>query len=203
MDTRRIIPKLALAGLTIVATALAGCTNSGGSGAGISTASILDGNPAAAAGEAPQIRNDDPMARSMQVAWTSARAQRCGFSFDAVKLKANYLASEARGGAQPATMASYEKSYDQTFTNTATRIKGEEGYCSDKKSATIKSELQRHLAGNYDPRLPEASKKVAGGGGFFEGLISDEAPDRFDQKNFWKDLEAKKNGQKSAQKSGE
>ena len=50
------------------------------------------------------------MAKPVQVAWTSARAQKCGFNFDPGKLKANYIASEQRAGADAARMANVDKS---------------------------------------------------------------------------------------------
>ena len=62
----------------------------------------------------------------------------------------------------------------------------------------IKSDLQRHLAGNYEPNLPKEQKKVASGG-FFDGLISDEPVDTFNSKTFWADQAARKDGAKSAQ----
>ena len=132
------------------------------------------------------------------MAWTSARAQKCGFSFDPVKLKTNFLATEARNGALQPQLASTEKAYDQSFTSISARIKGEEGYCTEKKTAAIKSDLQRHLAGDYTPKLP-VEKKVASGG-FLDGLIIDQAPpEKLDAKTFWDDQAAKKSGAKGAQ----
>ena len=193
----RAILALAVSGLAMSAVALGGCGGNGSSGAGISTASLLDGQAAAGSAEVPRIKNDDPMARPVQVGWTVARAQRCGFNFDAAKLKANFLTSESQRG-QQANLANIEKSYDQTFTTISARIKGEDGYCTEKKSAAIKADLQRHLAGNYDPKLPE-EKKVAASG-LFDGFISDEPQDKFDAKTYWADQEAKRQGAKGAQK---
>ena len=158
----------------------------------------LPGGEAAFSKRWAQIKNDDAMARPVQVAWTAARAQRCGFNFDAAKLKSNFLASETqRGGVD---LAAEDRSYDQTFTTISARIKGEEGYCTEKKSAAIKADLQRHLAGNYEPKLPE-TKKVASTG-FFDGLLSDAPPpEKFDAKNYWENEDAKKGGAKGAQKT--
>ena len=190
----RALLTLAVSGLTAAALTLGGCGSNGA--AGISTASLLDGK--SAAGDATGIKNDDPTAKPVQVALTAARAQKCGFNFDASRLKANYLASEARTGAQQPQLASIEKTYDSTFATVSANIKGEADYCNDRKTAVIKSDLQRHLAGNYEPNLPKEQKKVASGG-FFDGLISDEPVDTFNSKTFWADQAARKDGAKSAQ----
>ncbi len=187
---------IGVAALAISAIALGGC-GGGSSGVGISTASLLDGGPAP--GEAGGVSNADPNARPVQVAWTAARAQRCGFNFDGAKLKANFLASEARGGALQPQLAATEQVYDKTLITISSRIKGEEDYCSERKTAAIKADLQRHLAGDFTPKLPQ-EKQVAGS--FLDGLIVDQGPqDPFSAKSFWEDQAAKKSGAKGAQKS--
>lgn len=171
------------------ALTLSGCSGSGGSG--VSTASILDGSPSGATGEAVPVKNDDPNARTVQVAFTSARAQRCGFVFDSSKLRASFVAAEAVRAPNP----NIEKVYDQTATTIAANAKADPDYCSQKKSAGIKADLQRHLSGNYEPNLPNQDKKVASGG-FWDSLISDEPTKAFDDKTFWKDINAAKQGGK-------
>ena len=64
--------------------------------------------------EARQMAPQDPTARPIQVAWTSARASHCGFIFDPNQLRANYLAAEAQAGKTPAEMAKIERAYDYT-----------------------------------------------------------------------------------------
>jgi hypothetical protein len=184
--------------LILAGLALGGCGSNGASG--VSTASILDGKAGAtASGDVAGVKADDPTAKSVQVAWTAARAQKCGFNFDAAKLKTNYLGAEARAGAQPVQLTAFEKTYDTTFANVSSNIKADDAYCSERKTVAIKADLQRHLAGNYEPNLPQ-EKKVASGG-FFDALKSDTVPDAFDSKNFWADQEARKNGAKGAQRS--
>ena len=136
-------------GLLLAAAALcAGCSGAGG---------ILTGSTAAA--DAPgSINSEDPAARPFAVAWTSARAQRCGFYFDSAKLRASYLAFEAKQSA-PDQLAKAEKTYDSTFKTIRERVTEDTDYCSDKKSADIKKDLSRHLAGDFTPNLPKA--KVA------------------------------------------
>lgn len=189
---------IGIAVLAVSAVALGGC-GGGSSGAGISTASLLDGAPSP--GEAGGISNTDPNAKPVQVAWTAARAQRCGFNFDAGKLKANFLASEARNGALQPQLASTEQVYDKTLVTIYAKIRGEEDYCSERKSAAIKADLQRHLAGDFTPKLPQ-EKKVAGS--LWDSLLVDSGPEEaFSSKTFWEDQAAKKSGAKGAQKTAE
>ncbi len=187
-------------GLLFATLVSGGCSNNN-SAAGISTASLLDGKSSAGSSELVAPKSDDITAKSVQVAWTAARAQKCGFNFDAAKLKANYLATEARDGAAQPQLAIFEKTYDTTFVNVSANIKTDEAYCSERKTAGIKADLQRHLAGNYTPNLP-TNKKVASDS-FWDSLQSDAVPEKFDSKNFWDDLAARKEGAKSAQRTGE
>jgi hypothetical protein len=180
------------------AVLLAACGNSGGGGgSGLSTASILGEAPAGASGDRPGITKDDPMARPVQVAWTSARAQKCGFNFDPGKLKTNYIAFEQRSGADAARLGQLEKTYDMTVTKISGTIGSPDAYCTDKQSGIIKADLQRHLTGNYDPSFPE-DKKVAEGN-YFSKVADQTSQDRFDPKTVWRDLEDKKNGVRNPQ----
>lgn len=160
---------LATAGLA------SGC---GGSGTG-----LLTGSTPAAADAPASLNNDDPAARPIAVAWTSARAQRCGFYFDPAKLRASYLAFESR---QPgADIAKAEKTYDSTFKTIRERVTADPDYCTDSKSAQIKKDLARHLAGDFNPDLPKA--KVAESCGFFGCGGSSSSDDKWDTKKFWDD----------------
>src|SRR5262245_34070211 len=87
MGMIRFAQALGLA-LLLAATALhAGC-----SGGGVTTSSVQQA-------DVPQgLTNADPLARPVAVAWTSARAKRCGFYFDPAKLKINYLSYERTQG---------------------------------------------------------------------------------------------------------
>jgi hypothetical protein len=165
------------AALAILGAALqAGC---GGNAAGLTTSSTESKIPS----------NDDPMARPAFVAWTSARAKRCGFFFDAAKLKAAYLAYERKQGASPDNLANIEKTYDQSFKSTSDTIWANDDYCSEKKGAEIKQELSRHLAGDYTPNFPKP-KVVADCGFFGCGQVPSDEP--FDSKKFWQKNDADK-----------
>jgi hypothetical protein len=174
----------------MTATLLVGCGSSSNTGAGLTTASIL-GDAPAPAGETLGIRNDDPMARPVQVAWTSARAQKCGFNFDATRLKSTYLAYE---GSQGSNLANVEKIYDQTANTIRTSTGNAEEYCTERKGREIKADLQRHLAGNYTPNLPQPKAQAAQCGGIFGGACDTGEKRDFAAKDFWQEQTDKKNG---------
>jgi hypothetical protein len=162
------------AGLLLAgALLLSGCGNSM---SGLTTSST------AAAGESKIPSNDDPMARPAFVAWTSARAKRCGFFFDPAKLKASYLAYESKQGKTPAELAQIEQVYDKTFKSTSDSVWANDAYCTDKKGEEIKPELARHLAGDYAPNFPKP-KVVADCGVFGCGPVPSDEP--FSSKKFW------------------
>ena len=125
--------------------------------------------PAAAALAESAVKND-PTQRAFQVGSTSARAVKCGFFFDPVKLKQQFLAAEATQGTAAADMAKVEKIYDISFNGISRGIAEKQDYCSQAKSKEIKSDLTRHLAGDYTPRQ---TKQVAAKdeGGFFSSLF--------------------------------
>jgi aerobic-type carbon monoxide dehydrogenase small subunit (CoxS/CutS family) len=100
---------------------------------------------------ARQMAPQDPMARPIQVAWTSARASHCGFIFDPGQLRANYLAAEAQAGKTPAEMAKIERAYDYTRESVTDQIKGDLSYCTKERTAAIRRDLNRYLAGDYTP----------------------------------------------------
>jgi hypothetical protein len=170
--------RILTAGLMLAGAGLAaGC---GGNAAGLTTSST-------APGDSKIPSNDDPLARPTFVAWTSARAKRCGFFFDPAKLKANYLAYENKQG-QGGHLANIEKVYDQTFKSTSDSAWAQEDYCSERKGAEIKQELARHLAGDYAPNFPKP--KVVADCGVFGCSAASEEP--FDSKKFWQKTDADK-----------
>jgi hypothetical protein len=136
------------------------------------------------------ITNESPLARPIGVAWTSARAKRCGFYFDPQKLRTSYLAFEAKqsNGEQ---LAKSEKTYDTTYQVISQRISGEPEYCSDKKGADIKAELARHLKGDFAPNFPKP--KVVESCGFF-GCGSGEPEQKLESKTFWEERDKKNIG---------
>jgi hypothetical protein len=164
--------------LLLVSTVLhAGCGNS--------AAGLTTGSTGLLPADAPvTVNNDDPMARPVGVAWTSARAKRCGFYFDPAKLKTAYLAYESRQAAGE-QLAKIEKAYDTSYRVTSEKIALDADYCSERKGLDIKADLERHLAGDYTPNLPKP-KPVASCG--FWGCTSN-YDEPFNNKKFWSDQE--------------
>lgn len=168
--------------LLLAATGLhAGCSNSSAGLTTTGSSNLLPADAQATAG----LSNDDPMARPVAVAWTSARAKRCAFYFDPAKLRSNYLAYEARQGAAGERYAKVEKAYDTSYRATLEKTVGDPDYCSERKGLEIKVDLERHLAGDYTPNLPKP--KVIASCGFFGCQSSQD--EQFSSKKFWNEQE--------------
>src|SRR5262249_7790493 len=134
-------------------------------GCGSSSASLTTSSTSVMPPDAPAaISNDDPMARPVGVAWTSARAKRCGFYFDPAKLRTSYLAYESRQAAGE-QYAKIEKIYDATYKATSEKVSQDVDYCSDRKALEIKADLERYLRADYTPNLPKP--KTVASCGFF------------------------------------
>jgi hypothetical protein len=101
--------------------------------------------------EARNIALDDPLARPTQVAWTSARASYCGFVFDPAQLRANFMSAEMQAGNTPEQMQKVERAYDYTLQSVAATIKDDLSYCTTERTAAIRVDLNRYLAGDYTP----------------------------------------------------
>jgi hypothetical protein len=132
----------ALAAVALLAAALSGC----------STIDRVRGKEGAATeSEARNVTPEDPLARPIQVAWTSARAVKCGFIFSPDQLRANFLASEAQAGNTPDQMQKIGHAYDYTVDSMNQTIKDDLNYCNDDRTAAIRKDLNRYLAGDYTP----------------------------------------------------
>jgi hypothetical protein len=142
---------------------LTGC---GASIPNLTTGSLFGGEAAKPA--APQVSND-PTSRAMQVGTTSARALKCGFNFDPVKLRSQFLAAEMPALTNPADATKLSQIYDISFKGVSKAVADQgEGYCTEAKTQKIKEALNRHLAGDYTPTPPEPVAQDDGGlfGGF-------------------------------------
>lgn len=104
-----------------------------------------------------KLERKDPLARPVQVAWVSARASYCGFIFDPIKLRADYLATEQSLGTSEADMKKITQAYDYTLNSVNETIKSDPDYCSKSRNDAIRSALNRYLTGNYatDARLAQ------------------------------------------------
>jgi hypothetical protein len=101
--------------------------------------------------EARKMAPEDPLARPVQVGWTSARAAHCGFIFNPDQLRSDYLAAEARIGIPPEQLKKLEQAYDYTRQSTFDTIKDDLHYCNKERTAAIRRDLNRYLAGDYTP----------------------------------------------------
>jgi hypothetical protein len=97
------------------------------------------------------VSPEDPLARPIQVGWTSARATHCGFMFDPEKLKADYLADERRRGLDPSQLEKMAKAYDYTRESVTETISADPAYCNKARIDAIRVDLNRYLAGDYSP----------------------------------------------------
>lgn len=135
--------------ISLLVLPLSGC---GASLDNLSTGSLFGGSSGPK--PPPQITND-PTTRAMQVGTTSARALKCGFNFDPVRLRTQYLAAEAGSLTNAQDIAKVEKIYDVSFNGISKAVVNQgAGYCSASKTARIKAALNRHLAGDYTPDAP-------------------------------------------------
>jgi starvation-inducible outer membrane lipoprotein len=100
--------------------------------------------------EAVKVKPEDPLSRPIQVAWTSARAKYCGFLFDPVRLRANFLAS-AGASNSPEQMQKLQHAYDYTFDSVLAGIGDDPSYCSKARTDAIRADLNRYLAGDFAP----------------------------------------------------
>jgi hypothetical protein len=167
--------------LALLALPILAACSSGGNG--LMTGSILGaGAPAvpkvaASADGAKALAVNDPMARPIQVAWTSARAAKCGFYFDPAKLRAAYLAAEASVSAVD-QMPKVEQAYDLTQQTVARSIAKQEDYCASETVAEIRRDLTRHLAGDYQPSAKKEEEGLLAGLVKNDGNLAEKPMDR-------------------------
>ncbi|WP_439542715.1 hypothetical protein [Hyphomicrobium sp.] len=192
---RHIVPAL------LIAAALSGCS----SGSGVSTASILGTAPAPPAGQAGAVTPvaaivvpSTPTERAFQVGTVSARAAKCGYNFDAPKLKAAYMAHEIGVGTPTDQMANVEKIYNVAFGGVTKASAEDPNYCSDRKTQEIKADLTRLLAGDFEPpqKAVVAKKKDSGGifGDFFSSDGEEDNGPKFGSDDWWAKQDDKSGG---------
>lgn len=151
--------------IACAAGSLAGC---GASLSKVTTGSLFAGGAKAAS---TVDRNNDPVERTMDVAATSARALKCGYNFDPIKLKNDFLKMQTAGN--PADTAKLTQIYDASFNSVSKAVSANADYCSADRTAKIKLALNRHLAGDYTPSPPEPKDDS----GLFGGWGKSSSPD--------------------------
>ncbi len=142
-QTKRVAIAAAVLALS---AALGGC----GSGSGLTTGSLFGSSQAQSVAAAqPVVTSGD---RVVQVAAVSARAAKCGFNFDPTGLKTSFMTAEATQAADQAALDKTEREYDTIRGKVATAISKEPDFCTDSKTREIKTDLTRHLAGDFSPK---------------------------------------------------
>lgn len=125
-----------------IALALAGCSSSGGGSGFFSTGST-----------SPPAKPffNDPDTRTMQVAWNSVRAEKCGFQLNSERLRADYFAWEAQLGTDQTVLAKLNSDYDKSRALIAERVRPQPVavYCTDAQVAEIRRFVQRYMAGDF------------------------------------------------------
>ncbi|MGI9520237.1 MAG: hypothetical protein ACR2PG_01195 [Hyphomicrobiaceae bacterium] len=111
----------------------------------------------ATTGSAPAVDLTTPTDRAVNVGATVARAQKCGYYFDANTLKSQYLAAEAQIAPSPETMKKTETAYEYARIRVARKVAKSDNYCTKERVKTVKAQLNRYLAGDYRP--PKQTKK--------------------------------------------
>ncbi|MEM7621146.1 MAG: hypothetical protein AAF228_11930 [Pseudomonadota bacterium] len=94
---------------------------------------------------------NNPESRAIQVAWTSARAVKCGFYFDNNKLRQDFILHEQNQGVAGNTLKKIQLTYDFTYRSISLKIKDDKAYCAQKTIEKIRSDLNRHMVGDYTP----------------------------------------------------
>jgi hypothetical protein len=130
----------------------------------------------------------DTMSRPLAVAWTSARAKRCGFSFDPDKLRTLYLGYEAKQGATNEGYAKIEKAYDASYRLTLEKVSSDPNYCTEQKQRQIKADLERHLIGDYSANLPPPKGTATCKS--WLGCTAGNSDEPFDGNKFWREKES-------------
>ena len=108
--------------------------------------------------ETPVAPVSTPAARAVQVAWTAASARYCAFGLNPQKLKGDYLAWERTQGASEETILTLGITYDRSFLTFYDKVKDTPGFCSKAKIEEIRPQINRHLAGNYEPTPRKVSE---------------------------------------------
>jgi hypothetical protein len=172
----------AIPALIVAAAVLAGCSSSNG----VSTAAILESapTPPPAGAAAPMAPTSTPTDRAFQVGSVSARATKCGYNFDAARLKAAYMANEMGRGTDTSQL---DKVYQVAYNGVMKAAVEDPNYCSERKTQTIKADLNRLLAGDFEPpkKAVVAEKQEDGFfSGWFDGSSNESGPS-FGSDDWW------------------
>jgi hypothetical protein len=159
--------------VAVLIVGLGGCASSS---TGLTTGSLGGAKPVAGASSVqPQVTMTDRVARA---GTRAAEAVKCGYNVDPGKLKSGYLAFEGNQGASAEDVAKASKVYDATVKVTLAQIKANDDYCSNAKTAEIKTDISRHLAGDFSVPVKAVAQAQSDEGGLFSWLKSNEPSGR-------------------------
>ncbi|MGE0022736.1 MAG: hypothetical protein AB7S70_03785 [Hyphomicrobium sp.] len=182
----------------MLAAALSGCSGGGG----LSTASILGTAPTpppatgATPAAAPIAPPSSPTDRAFLVGSVSARATKCGFNFDAARIKGNFIASESARGTPPDQVGQLDRMYAIAYGGVLKAANEDPAYCSERKTRDIKEDLARLLAGDFEPRKALVAKAQGEDDSLFSGWFdsgSEDSGPSFGSGDWW---------EKQAEKAG-
>ena len=135
--------------------AIAGCSNTASNL--LTTGSVFGASKPGV----PKQKVITPTDRALQVATVSARAQKCGYAFNPGQLRQAFFAAETAAGLPADQLVGLQQRYDFTTNAIAKAIAPNSGYCDRNRTQIIKADLNRHLAGDFSPRI-ERAKPVSG-----------------------------------------
>jgi len=171
MDSRLTSPASAAAAIIAAALLAAGCSGGSTSGGGLFGVS----QPTETAPPPP-----DPMAKPIQVGWTLARAERCGFLFDKARVTNAYLAHEASVGATPERLQQAQTAMEYSRASTLTKIQSNQGYCSEDVLKALREDMPMVVAGNFN--LPDRTPKAQPEGSLLDVLaVEPRGPEEFNR----------------------
>lgn len=150
--------RLQLLTVCAVATLLAGCS---GGWSGLTTGAIGKAPP-------PQLKPATPGDRAFAAGVLAARASKCGYQFDPARHRYGFLAYEQGQGVDQNGLNGLATVYDRSRATMIRQLAPQDEYCSEERTAVIKNDLNKHLAGDFS--VPD--RRLAEEGGLFAGLQS-------------------------------
>jgi hypothetical protein len=157
-----------------------------GSGCANGASSIIPGSSAnQTVAPSSGAASREVSARTVRVASTAARAQVCGLTFDAAKLRASYLDYAAKQGLDGAQLSSVGKNYDAALRTTSAQGAVIAGRCSAQQVAWTRDRSAEFSQGYKEEIEAELRRYLAGS--FTFGEKTPNADEPFNARSFWKE----------------
>ncbi len=155
----RITSPFCLAATLALVLSLAGCGSGSTSLPKLTTGSLFGGPSKPKKSAAPKLPTATD--RAIHLGAVSARASKCGYNFDPVKLRQDYLAFETRTLGAGDGLVKATEAYDKTNILVAKAIANNETYCSRTQTKKIKADLTRALAGDFSAPVKKKKNTVS------------------------------------------